>query len=134
HRGLDRHRAQYFATTRWPGYPVVNPTMLGSKSAGSLAAAWAIIERLEEEGFAELTASMRRATETLREVVDGIEGLRVVGSPVGPLFAVETDVAAPAARRVDPHHWADAVRQRGWLLQQQPGIVQLNGVRLSRTT
>ncbi|WP_403024196.1 pyridoxal phosphate-dependent decarboxylase family protein [Salinibacterium sp. GXW1014] len=134
HRGLDRHRAQYFATTRWPGYPVVNPTMMGSKSAGSLAAAWAIIERLEEESFAELTASMRRATETLREVVDGIEGLRVVGSPVGPLFAVETDVAAAAARQVDPHHWADAVRQRGWLLQQQPGIVQPNGVRLSKTT
>ncbi|MBF0672973.1 MAG: aspartate aminotransferase family protein [Salinibacterium sp.] len=134
HRGLDRHRAQYFATTRWPGYPVVNPTMLGSKSAGSLAAAWAIIERLEEEGFAELTASMRRATETLREVVAEIEGLRVVGSPVGPLFAVEADVTVPAARQVDPHHWADAVRQRGWLLQQQPGIVQPNGVRLSRTT
>src|SRR5690554_65017 len=55
HRGLDRHRAQYFATTRWPGYPVVNPTMLGSKSAASLAAAWAIIERLGQEGFAQLT-------------------------------------------------------------------------------
>jgi glutamate/tyrosine decarboxylase-like PLP-dependent enzyme len=30
HRGRDRHRAQYFATTDWPGYPVVNPTLLGS--------------------------------------------------------------------------------------------------------
>ncbi|QEE62623.1 aspartate aminotransferase family protein [Salinibacterium sp. dk2585] len=134
HRGLDRHRAQYFATTRWPGYPVVNPTMMGSKSAGSLAAAWAIIERLGEHGFARLTAAMRRATEALRGVIDGIEGLRVVGAPVGPLFAVETDVAAPAARQVDPHHWADAVRAHGWLLQQQPGLVQANGVRLAKTT
>jgi len=24
------------------------------------------------------------------------------------------------ATRVDPHHWADAVRRRGWVLQQQP--------------
>ncbi len=40
-RGRDRQRAQFFTTTRWPGYPVVNPTMLGSKSAGALAAGWA---------------------------------------------------------------------------------------------
>ncbi|HRQ00390.1 MAG TPA: pyridoxal-dependent decarboxylase, partial [Terrimesophilobacter sp.] len=33
-RGRDRQRNQFFATTKWPGYPVVNPTMLGSKSAG----------------------------------------------------------------------------------------------------
>src|SRR5688572_7006678 len=31
-RGRERQRAQFFATTRWPGYPVVNPTILGSKS------------------------------------------------------------------------------------------------------
>jgi len=37
-RGRDRQRHQYFATTGWPGYPVVNPTMTGSKPAGPLAA------------------------------------------------------------------------------------------------
>lgn len=133
-RGRDRQRAQYFATTRWPGYPVVNPTMLGSKSAGALAASWAIIRALGEEGFVDLAASCERSTAQLRSIVGGIEGLRVVGNPVGPLFAVTTDEGVAEERRVDPHHWADQVRAHGFLLQLQPGLTQSDGTRLPATT
>ncbi|MET1051238.1 MAG: pyridoxal-dependent decarboxylase [Mycetocola sp.] len=133
-RGRDRQRAQYFATKRWPGYPVVNATMLGSKSAGALAAAWAIVERLGEPGFAELAASCKRATDAVVAAVGDIDGLRVVGVPVGPLCAVAMDESVPPGRRVDPHHWADRVRQHGWLLQLQPGLEQADGTRLPHTT
>jgi glutamate/tyrosine decarboxylase-like PLP-dependent enzyme len=134
HSTRDRHRAQYFATTDWPGYPVVNPTLLGSKSAGALAAAWATIRALGAEGFGELAGQAARATRALIDAVTAIEGLRVVGDPAGPLFAVATDETLPADRRVDPHHWADRVRAAGWVLQQQPGLVQADGTRLPRTT
>lgn len=133
-RGRDRQRFQYFATTAWPGYPVVNPTLTGSKPAGPLAAAWAIIEALGEDGFAELTAQAARATGALREVVEGIDGLKIVGAPTGPLFAVATDESVPADRRVDPHHWADAARASGWHLQLQPALTQADGTRLPHTT
>lgn len=133
-RGRDRQRGQYFATTRWPGYPVVNPTILGSKSAGPLAASWAIIEALGEAGFAELAASCLRSTQALRAAVDGIPGLRVVGDPVGPLFAVAADTAVPVAEQVDPHHWADAARGAGWVLQLQPAVNQPDGSALPPTT
>ena len=133
-RGRDRQRAQYFATTRWPGYPVVNPTMLGSKSAGALAAAWAIIHALGTQGFAALAESCERSTASLVELVETIRGLRVVGNPVGPLLAVATDDSVPAADRVDPHHWADQARSHGWLLQLQPGMVQSDGTHLPHTT
>ena len=132
--GRDRQRAQYFATTRWPGYPVVNPTMLGSKSAGALAAAWAIVHALGRDGFAALAASTESSTRALIEHVGGIEGLRVVGAPVGPLLAVATDEGVPADRRVDPHHWADQLRTHGFLLQLQPGLIQSDGSVLPRTT
>ena len=133
-RGRDRQRHQYFATTAWPGYPVVNPTMAGSKPAGPLAAAWAITTALGEAGFTELTARAARATRELRRVIHGIDGLRVVGEPTGPLFAVAADETVPADRRVDPHHWADAARAAGWHLQQQPGLTQADGTRLPATT
>lgn len=133
-RGRDRHRAQYFATTGWPGYPVVNPTLLGSKSAGALAAAWAIIESLGQEGLATLTASSMASTAVLLRTISSIEGLRVVGEPVGPLFAVASDDSLDPDRRVDPHHWADRVRELGFLLQQQPAFEQADGSRLPRTT
>ncbi|MFE5310586.1 pyridoxal phosphate-dependent decarboxylase family protein [Isoptericola sp. NPDC056605] len=137
HRDRDRQRAQYFATTRWPGYPVVNPTLLGSRSGGPLAAAWAILQALGTDGLATLAGRARRATLALRDAVDGpagIDGLRVVGSPVGPLLAVAADAAVPADRRVDPHVWADAVARRGWVLQAQPGLDQADGTRLPHTT
>ena len=133
-RGRDRQRRQYFATTGWPGYPVVNATLLGSKSAGALAASWAIIQALGARGFAGLAESCRRATRALEDIVGDIEGLRVLGEPTGPLLAVTTDPAEPASRRVDPHHWADRVRRRGWVLQLQPGLVQADGTRLPHTT
>ncbi|MGN6428711.1 MAG: pyridoxal phosphate-dependent decarboxylase family protein [Leifsonia sp.] len=133
-RGRDRQRLQYFATTAWPGYPVVNPTLLGSKSAGALAASWAIIQALGARGLAELADSCRRSTRTLADIVGDIEGLRVLGRPTGPLLAVATDEELPAERRVDPHHWADRARRRGWLLQLQPGLTQPDGSRLPHTT
>jgi len=133
-RGRDRQRSQYFATTRWPGYPVVNSTMLGSKSAGPLAAAWAIVNALGRDGLASLAASCERSTTALVALVGGIEGLRVVGSPTGPLLAVSADESVAPERRVDPHHWADQARAHGWLLQLQPGLVQDGGPRLPHTT
>ncbi|NEN06851.1 aspartate aminotransferase family protein [Diaminobutyricibacter tongyongensis] len=134
HRDRDRQRLQYFATTSWPGYPVVNPTILGSKSAGALAASWAIVEALGADGFAELAQSCLRATRALVDIVGDIEGLRVMGDPVGPLLAVAADTSVPAESRVDPHHWADQARARGWLLQLQPGLEQADGTRLPHTT
>jgi len=134
HRGRDRQRAQYFATTRWPGYPVVNSTMLGSKSAAPLAAAWAIISALGTDGFAALAESCQQATNALLETVASIDGLRIVGEPVGPLFAVAADESVSPELRVDPHHWADQVRSHGWLLQLQPGFRQADGSYLPPTT
>lgn len=133
-RGRDRQRSQYFATTRWPGYPVVNPTMLGSKSAGPLAASWAIIHALGMDGFASLADSCARSTAALIGAVGSIEGLTVVGAPTGPLLAIAADESVAPDRRVDPHHWADQVRTHGWLLQLQPGFAQSDGSVLPRTT
>lgn len=132
HADRDRHRAQYFATTDWPGYPVVNPTLLGSRSAAGLAASWAIISFLGTDGFTDLVAATARATAALRDVVAGIDGLRVFGDPVGPVFAVATDPAS--ASPVDPHRWARAVADEGFALQLQPGYVQPDGSSLPATT
>jgi hypothetical protein len=99
-----------------------------------LAAAWAIIHALGTRGLAELAESCARSTRALRDVIDGIEGLRVVGEPVGPLLAVASDEGVAADRRVDAHHWADQVRQHGFLLQMQPFLLQSDGTMLPATT
>ena len=130
HRGRDRHRTQFFATTRWPGYPVVNPTLLGSRSASPLAAAWAIICRLGTRGYANLTAACIRATEDISHAVARIPGLAVQGHPVGPALSLIADASVPPEQRVDPHHLADAMRRDGFTIQPQPGLRQPDGSRL----
>ena len=131
-RGLDRQRQQWFATSSWPGYPVVNATLLGSRSAGPLAAAWAIAAVLGVEGFRELTASMAASVARIATAALTIEGLTVVGSPTGPMVALAADEADPA-RRVDPHLWADAMRAHGFVVQAQPAAVQPDGTVLPAT-
>ncbi|SDS70410.1 Glutamate or tyrosine decarboxylase [Paraoerskovia marina] len=133
-RGRDLQRHQFFSVTDWPGYPVVNATLAGSRSAGPLAAAWAVTQALGVDGYVALTRRCREATDVLAAQVDQIEGLTVLGSPDGPLLAVITDESVPEDRRVDPHLWADEVRTLGWVLQTQPGLVQSDGTRLPHTT
>ena len=130
HRGRARHRAQFFATTDWPGYPVVNPTLLGSRSASPLAAAWAITRRLGTAGFADLIAACARSVEAIMRNVEEIPGLSVWGAPLGPAIALVADTSCEPASQVDPHHLADELARLGFRVQHQPGFTQANGVRL----
>ncbi len=131
-RELDQHR--YFALTDWPGYPVVNPTVLGSRSATSLAAAWAVTTALGQAGYTSLARQIVTATRQVTRCVTGIEGLRVFGTPTGPLLAVVADEGVDPSRRVHPHLWAAAVARRGFILQGQPELTQADGSRVPRST
>ena len=133
YRGRERHRAQYFATADWPGYPVVNPTVLGSRSATALAAAWAVVQVLGPSGYAELVGRTASATQRVREVVGEIRGLCVFGHPAAGLLAVVADHGVAPQDRVDPFVLVDRARELGWLLQGQPALTQSDGTVLPRT-
>lgn len=132
HRDRDRHRAQFFSITRWPGYPIVNPTLLGSRSAVGLASAWAVSRTLGADGYAALTARIRQAFDAVVAAIDGIDGLCVVGAPSGPVLAVRTD--PDADEPVDTNLWGAAVTNRGFALQAQPAFTQPDGTELPATT
>ncbi|MEV7631566.1 aminotransferase class V-fold PLP-dependent enzyme [Microbacterium sp. NPDC089318] len=132
-RGRRRHRTQFFATTGWAGYPVVNPTLLGSRSASPLAAAWAITQHLGVDGYRSLTASVHRVALAVIAAVDGIPGLRVIGEPSGPAIALGSDDGVAESERVDPHRLADAMLAHGWKIQPQPGLLQGDGVRVAHS-
>lgn len=131
-RELDR--ARYFALTEWPGYPVVNPTVLGSRSATSLAAAWAVTSALGHEGYVDRTRAVVEATSRVVQSIAHTQGLAVLGQPAGPLLAVVTDETVPGPERVDPHAWAAAVAAEGFTLQGQPALRQADGTLLPRST
>ncbi|MGI5119517.1 hypothetical protein ACQEU5_08255 [Marinactinospora thermotolerans] len=119
YRDAALRRHQYFASAAWPGYPVVNPTILGSRSAGLLASAWAVLRHVGDDGYADLAAAALRATEAVVAGVERIDGLRVLGSPASTLVCVASDIT-------DPLNVADEMRERGWFLQPQLSFGGLN--------
>jgi glutamate/tyrosine decarboxylase-like PLP-dependent enzyme len=119
----ELRQGHWFATAGWPGYPVVNPTLAGTRPAGPMAAAWAVHRLLGRDGYRDLARATRAATVALAEGIGGIDGLRVVGAPVATLVAVARD----GADGVDVLHLADEMTARGWLLQPQPPFAQPGG-------
>jgi sphinganine-1-phosphate aldolase len=117
-----RH-GHWFSTAGWPGYPVVNPTLAGTRPAGPMAAAWAVHRWLGTDGYRELARQARAATEVLAEGAAAIAGLRVVGRPVATLVALAQD----GPDGVDVLNLADEMTARGWLLQPQPPFAQPGG-------
>ncbi|MGY1833697.1 pyridoxal phosphate-dependent decarboxylase family protein [Blastococcus sp. SYSU DS0510] len=117
-----RH-AHWFSTAGWPGYPVVNPTLAGTRPAGAMAAAWAVHRWLGTDGYRELARRAREATLRLADGAAAVDGLRVVGRPVATLVAL----AADGPDGVDVLHLADEMTARGWLLQPQPPFAQDGG-------
>ncbi|MGK5170621.1 pyridoxal phosphate-dependent decarboxylase family protein [Geodermatophilus sp. CPCC 205761] len=122
-------RAHWFTTAGWPGYPVVNPTLAGTRSAGPMAAAWAVHRLLGVEGYRSLARRARAATVALAEGIGAVEGLRVVGTPAATLVALAQD----GADGVDVLNLADEMTARGWLLQPQPPFGQPGGADLPAT-
>ncbi|MCF6505995.1 aspartate aminotransferase family protein [Blastococcus sp. MG754426] len=117
-----RH-AHWFSTAGWPGYPVVNPTLAGTRPAGAMAAAWAVHRWVGTDGYRELAHRARGAAVRLAAGAAAIDGLRVVGRPVATLVAL----AADGPDGVDVLHLADEMTARGWLLQPQPPFPQDGG-------
>jgi sphinganine-1-phosphate aldolase len=119
----ELRQAHWFSTAGWPGYPVVNPTLAGTRPAGPMAAAWTVHRLLGTEGYRELAAQAHAATLALVRGIGEIPGVRVVGQPVATLVAVAQD----GPDGVDVLNLADEMTARGWLLQPQPPFAQPGG-------
>jgi len=119
----ELRQEHWFATAGWPGYPVVNPTLAGTRPAGAMAAAWSVHRWLGDDGYRALARQAHEATRALASGIDAIHGLRVVGDPVSTLVAVAQD----GPDGVDVLNLADEMTARGWLLQPQPPFDQPGG-------
>ncbi|MFJ9927939.1 pyridoxal phosphate-dependent decarboxylase family protein [Streptomyces misionensis] len=119
YRDAELRRHQYFAYAGWPGYPVVNPTVQGTKSGGLLAQAWAVLHHLGHDGYTALARRVAVAADRLLPGLRAIDGIRVLGDPAGSLvaFTVLGPAGTPDLGLV--LHVADEMRERGWYLQPQ---------------
>ena len=115
HRSPELRRYQIYACSNWTGYTVINPTVQSTKSAGPLAAAWAALHFLGEDGYLEIARQVLAATRRIADWVDAHPDLRLLGRPEMNLLAFTSDA-------VGVFHVADEMKARGWYVQPQLGF------------
>ena len=109
-KALRRH--QFFVYTDWPGGIYASPSMSGTRPAGPIAAAWAIMNFLGEEGYLRLADTVMKTALKIRQGVAAIPGLRVVSDPDMSLLAIASD-------RLNIYEVGDEMTLRGWHLDRQ---------------
>jgi glutamate/tyrosine decarboxylase-like PLP-dependent enzyme len=109
-------RTSYFACADWTGYTMVNATVQSTKSGGPVAAAWAVLNAVGDEGYLELARQTLSATRRLIEGVARLDGLRVLGDPEMALIAMAADDPS-----LDVFVVCDEMAARGWYVQAQLG-------------
>jgi sphinganine-1-phosphate aldolase len=111
---------QFFTETGWPGGLFASPTMLGTRSAGIIASAWAIMMHLGENGYRNLAVRTVEAAQKMRASINKISGLEVVGSPDMSVFAIASQQGSIFAI-------AGEMEKRGWRmnLQKCPDSIHL---------
>jgi glutamate/tyrosine decarboxylase-like PLP-dependent enzyme len=112
HRNRELRRHQTFVTENWLGGFYASSGILGTRGGGPIAAAWAVMQHLGEEGYLRLTRAAREATERLVAGLRGIAGVRVLAEPDATLVAFTIEDA-------DPFAVGKALAKRGWFVDQQ---------------
>jgi len=113
HRSKELRRHQTFVTQNWLGGTYGSSGVLGTKSGGAMAAAWAVMNHLGEEGYLRLTRSARATALRLLAAIRETPGLRVLGEPQATL------VSFTGADGVDAFAVGQRLASRGWVLDQQ---------------
>ncbi|MDQ2588057.1 pyridoxal phosphate-dependent decarboxylase family protein [Saccharothrix yanglingensis] len=114
HASAGLRRSQYFASAAWPGYTMLNSTTQSTRSGGPLAAAWAVLTHVGDDGYRSLAAAALSSARVLREGVEKIDGLRVLGEPTSTLLAVTA-----SRDDFDVFTVADEMKARNWYVQPQ---------------
>ncbi len=114
YKNKEIRRHQIFACSRWTGYTLINPTVASSKTGGPLAAAWAVMNYLGDEGYMEIVREVMEATKKVIEGINRIDGVRVLGEPDMCMFALTS-----TSERINVYRLADEMKRKGWYLQPQ---------------
>ncbi|AXT85979.1 aspartate aminotransferase family protein [Aeromicrobium sp. A1-2] len=113
HATPDLRRPQFFASADWPGYTMLNATTQSTKSGGPLAAAWAVVNLIGDDGYLDLVRTTLDGTTALVTGIEAQEHVRLVTRPDSSLVTLDTDETC------DVFTISDQMLARGWFVQPQ---------------
>ena len=126
YRNRKLRKKQFFVHTDWPGGIFATTTFMGTKSGGPVAGCWAIMNHLGREGYRKIAEEVMRTTQVIRDGIQKIEGLKIVGDP-------DMSVLAFTSENKDIFNIANALSENGWHLDllQFPDCLHLTVTKLN---
>ncbi len=115
YRNKQLRSYQTYVTDNWLGGMYGSSGIMGTKGGGAMAAAWAVMNFLGDEGYQQLTAAARTAAEQLVAGIRDRPALRLRAEPDATLVAF----GAAEPESLDIFAVADALWKRGWYLDRQ---------------
>jgi sphinganine-1-phosphate aldolase len=112
YRNRDLRRYAWFVCSSTTEYAVINPTAQSSRTGGPIAAAWAILRFLGEEGYQRIVRESEDATRRMIEGIAQIPGIVVLGDPEMCMYTL-------ASEEISVFELDDEMRARGWRLLPQ---------------
>jgi len=122
YRSMAYLKHQFYVDTDYPGGIYAVPALLGTRSGGPLAAAWAGMKALGRNGYLELAGKVMEATDSMREKLLAIPQIELVGQSCMNVLAYKTRNNQP-----DIFVLADRLQEKGWMVdrQQFPNCIHL---------
>lgn len=115
YRDHELARKQLFVTKDWLGGFYASTAMAGTRPAGPIAAAWAVMMHLGREGYLALTRVAHDAALELRRGVEAIDALEVRGDPPATVLAF----GAKDPEALDVFAVGERLAADGWYLDRQ---------------
>ncbi|MET0311306.1 MAG: aspartate aminotransferase family protein [Burkholderiaceae bacterium] len=109
YRSIDILRHQMFVQQDWPGGVFASPALLGTRPGGAYAAAWAALQYFGVAGYCELARRTSAAFRKIKEGIDAMPELQVIGDPQGPLLGFRS-----RDRDVNIYAVGDQMDAKGW--------------------
>ncbi|MBK8563758.1 MAG: aspartate aminotransferase family protein [Saprospiraceae bacterium] len=114
YRNAQVFEHQIFVNTEYSGGIFATATMLGSRPGGAVAAAWAGLQHLGQEGYLKNAKAMLEATDLLRAGLVALPDIEIIGKPCMNILAFSTKNNKP-----DIYVIADFMEEKGWVVDRQ---------------
>ncbi len=108
YREREDHERSRFDFEDWPSGRFSTATLVGTRPAGGVAGAWAVLNHLGIEGYMRLAEQLMATRDTYVAGIERIEGYRLIGRP-------DLTIVNFANQRADAYLVAEEMDRRGWL-------------------
>ncbi|CAH2321263.1 sphingosine-1-phosphate lyase 1 [Pelobates cultripes] len=100
---------QFFVAPDWPGGIYASPVIAGSRPGGIIAACWACMMHIGEDGYIEATKNIIETARFIQLELRKIKDIFIFGNP-------QVSVIALGSKSFDIYHLSNALTEKGWNL------------------